>query len=262
MMMVLALIKNELLKLSRMKKLYVFFIISAAMTGITVYYFLQPGTGIMTVIETANAQALPLILKTSMTQFFGVFMAVYVADIISDEYKTGTLKLSMLRPVGRIKLLNSKVAAMFLFTVILMVFFVLSSYIIGAFAFGWADNMVFNGNTYSTVQGIMMTLVAYVTGLLPYMSFGMIAVFVAVLSKEMTTSIVITIGILMSGQYLYAIPSLKDYSIIVQMHMYHEYFIKTNNLSEAALIAIVCLAHIVVFYLLSIFAIKRKDILC
>lgn len=256
------LLQNELLKLFKTKKLYVFFLLLAATTAITVYYYNSPGTGMQTVIEAANAQSLPIVLKYTTAQFFSIFMAIYIADIITDEYKTGSLKLSMLRPISRTKLLNSKVVAIFAFTVILTLFFVLSNYAIGIVSFGWGDSAEYNGITYSTIDGILLTAKVFAVSILPLMAFGMITMFIAVVSSNMTTTIAVSIGISMVGQYLNALPSIKVFSVVNQMYFFSDYFVKISNPGEMTLSIMINLAYIAIFYLLAVTTFKKKDILC
>lgn len=256
------LLQNEILKLFKTKKLYVFFLLLSATTVITVYYYNNPGAGMQTVIETANAQSLPIVLKYSTAQFFSIFMAIYIADIITDEYKTGSLKLSLLRPIDRATLLNSKVVTIFAFTVILTFFFILSTYAIGIASFGWENSTVYNGITYSTIDGILLTAKVFAVSILPLLAFGMITTFIAVTSNNMTTTIAISIGITMLGQYLNALLSIKVFSVVNQMLFFSDYFIKTNNPGEMMLSILVNLAYVGIFYLLAITTFKKKDILC
>lgn len=255
------LLQNELAKLFKTKKLYVFFFIFLATTSITVYYFNSDDTAIKTVIETANAQSLPLALKNSVALFFSIFMAIYIADIVTDEYKNGTLKLSLLRPVSRVKLLHSKMLAVLMLNMIMAVFFILSAYAIGITAFGWGAVTVYGGVNYSAAEGLLLTLKAYAASILPYMAFGMIGIFVGILSNRMTTTITILISLAMFGEYLNAIPSIKVYSIVNQMYFFHEYFVKTPNPEEVLLSTVVNLAYIFIFYWLAIFFFKKKDLL-
>ncbi|MCM0650539.1 ABC transporter permease [Clostridium swellfunianum] len=233
-----------------------------ATTVITVYYYINSDAGMQTVIETANAQSLPIVLKYSTAQFFSIFMAIYIADIITDEYKTGSLKLSMLRPISRATLLKSKVSAIFAFTVILTLFFILSTYAIGIVSFGWGNSTVYNGITYSTIDGVLLTVKVFAVSILPLIAFGMITAFIAVSSNSMTTTIAISIGITMLGQYLNALPSIKVFSVVNQMLFFSDYFVKINNPGEMMLSVIVNLVYIVVFYLLAVTKFKKKDILC
>jgi ABC-2 type transport system permease protein len=258
----LKLLQNELLKLFKARRLYVFFLLLTATTVITVYYYINPDAGMQTVIETANAQSLPIVLKYSTAQFFSIFMAIYIADIITDEYKTGSLKLSMIRPISRATLLNSKVVVIFAFTVILTLFFILSTYAIGIVSFGWGNSTVYNGITYSTIDGVLLTVKVFAVSILPLIAFGMITTFIAVSSNSMTTTIAISIGITMLGQYLNALPSIKVFSVVNQMLFFSDYFVKINNPSEMMLSVIVNLVYIVIFYLLAVTTFKKKDILC
>lgn len=255
------LLYNELLKLFKTKKLYLFFVILAAATTVTVYYY-DSDTGVQTVIETANAQSLPIALRYSTAQFFSIFLAIYIADIITDEYKTGSLKLSLLRPVSRTSLLRAKIAAIFVFTVVLTLFFILSCYAIGMMSFGWGNYTEFKGATYSTVGGLLLTAKAYAVSILPLMAFGMMNVFISIVSSQMTTAIAVSIGISMLGPYLSAFPSIKVFSVIHQMYFFSDYFVLFDPPDDRMLSIGVNMAYIVVFYALSQAAFNKKDILC
>jgi ABC-type transport system involved in multi-copper enzyme maturation permease subunit len=123
-------LQNECFKMFRQKKLYIFMLILALMNSIVVLAY-KSGGNMRTVIVTPNAQSLPLALLNETAQFMIIFIAIYIADIIADEYRNGTLKLTLLRPVGRIQWLNSKILALLVFSAVMIAFQIISAYITG-----------------------------------------------------------------------------------------------------------------------------------
>lgn len=249
---------NELFKLFKTKKLYVFLLILIVNVALAIYYYGSGGS----IISTANGQSLPLAFINGVAQFMSVFIPIYVAEIFTEDYKAGTLKLSLLRPISRMQSFHSKVAALLTFNVVLVFAFVLFTYASGTLVFGWGDSTVYNGTAYLGIDGVLLTVISYALLLLPYMAYGMLASFIAVVSDNMTATIGITIGISVAGQYLNAIPSIKIYSLVNQLYFFHEYFVMNFNLGEAVLSSITNVAYFTVFYLLTARCIKKKDILC
>lgn len=258
------LLQNELFKLFKTKKLYIFFFIFVVMRIIAVYAF-KAGSNFKTVIETANAQSFPIVMKYDAMQFLIIFMAIYVADILTDEYKTGTLKLSFLRPIERVRILNSKIAAMVAFNVVLTLFSVLCTYVVGLVAFGWGNSTVYHGVTYSTMEGLLLTAKVYGATILPLTAFGMICVFIAVIAKNMTNVVATAFFLFIVGEFLsalQAVSSVATYLIVNQLFFFSDYFVKNNNSFGLAMSVAVNLSYIVVFYLLTLAVFKKRDVLC
>lgn len=255
------LLQNEMVKLFKTKKLYIFFGIFMAMR-IAAAYFYNSGSTIQTVIETANAQSFPIAMKYDAMQFLCIFMAIYIADILTDEYTTGTIKLSLLRPISRARFINSKIAAMVLFTVILTAFSVLSTYAIGLAFFGWGDSTIYHGITYTTIEGLLLTAKVYASSVLPLVAFGTVCAFVAVMVKNMSVVVAVSLMLFMGGQLLSAIPSVKMYSVVNHMFFLSDYFVKGSDTTGLLMNVVVNLAYIAVFYTLTLVAFKKKDILC
>ena len=256
--------QNELFKLFKSKKLYIFFGILVVMRVAAAYFYIS-GSSFQTVIETANAQSFPIVMKYDAMQFLIIFMAIYVADILTDDYKTGTLKLSLLRPIGRVRILNSKIAAMVAFNLVLTLFSVLCTYLVGVVAFGWGDSTVYHGVTYSTIEGLLLTVKVYAATILPLTAFGMICVFIATIVKNMTTVIAAAFFLFIAGEFfsaLQAVSSVSIYLIVNQLFFFSDYFIKNNDSSGLLVSVAVNLAYIAVFYALTLAVFKKRDVLC
>jgi ABC-2 type transport system permease protein len=63
---------------------------------------------------------------------------VFAADIVSSEFSQGTIKLLLTRPVGRIRVLASKFAALMLAVTLTVLFGAAAAYAISGLAFGYA----------------------------------------------------------------------------------------------------------------------------
>ena len=66
-----------------------------------------------------------------------LLVTILVADLVSSERSAGTIKMLLTRPVGRRRVLASKLVAMALFTSSLVLASALLSWLISGVAFGW-----------------------------------------------------------------------------------------------------------------------------
>lgn len=144
---------------------------------------------------------------------FVLLATVFMADSWVEQNRSGALKLSLLRPVSRIALLNAKVISFFVCAAALMGFTLVSAYVVGTLVFGW------EGHTAVDELGLIATSGA--ATLLPVLGFGLLVLFIAVLTGIM----VVTVGCwqgLFASQLLEVSSELRDYSIIYMMQVLHK----------------------------------------
>ena len=254
----IGLIQIELHKTFRQMKLYVFMAILALHTLFTVYFHINGGEGMKSVIVMPNGQSLPLTLISSMAQFMILFIPIYAADMITGEYRNGALKLSLLRPVQRTEWLHAKIVSLIVFIAILIGFAVAADYAIGTLAFGWGEKTLYQDQLYAGNEGIWLTLRLFFSMLLPYTACGIIVVLIAISASKVSTAIGLSIGLLTASQYLNAFEKLKSISVVNQMYFFHE------NVHHAAWGTIlqnlaVMACYIVVGYTISAVILKKKD---
>ncbi|MDO3412588.1 ABC transporter permease subunit [Saccharibacillus sp. CPCC 101409] len=251
------LIKNELYKVFKLNKLYFFMVISAALMIVQAAAELSnPSAG----ANVLNGQSFPLWMLSRIMPLFIFFMALTLAEMISDEYRSGTLKLFLLRPVGRIGLLNAKLAALAVSVLILLLVVMAEGYIVGTAFWGWGDRLVADDAAFSTLRGIGITLQSYAFTALPCLGFGMVITLVAIRSSSMGGTIGISLGVMFILTALENVRSLNPYSIVHQMNLYRSLIgdAGSSNLSVGLLnIA----AYLLVFYGISIVTFKKKDLL-
>lgn len=75
-------------------------------------------------------------INASLLQLVGVFVIIIAATIVSAEYKHGTIKLLLIRPPSRLKILISKYITVQLYALLLVVVLFILSIILGAIFFG------------------------------------------------------------------------------------------------------------------------------
>ncbi|ANU14424.1 ABC transporter permease [Planococcus halocryophilus] len=71
-----------------------------------------------------------------LSSLISLFTIVVAAGIISNEFKWGTIKLLLIRPISRTKILFSKYVSVLIFALTLLIFLLVTSWIVGAILFG------------------------------------------------------------------------------------------------------------------------------
>lgn len=74
--------------------------------------------------------------NAALSSVLSLFTIVVAAGIIANEFKWGTIKLLLIRPVSRTKILLSKYVSVLLFAFLLLILLLLFSWIVGALLFG------------------------------------------------------------------------------------------------------------------------------
>lgn len=212
-----------------------------------------------TVLTAGNAQSFPIQHLQASFLFTGIFVAIYVGQIISQERAQGTLKLILTRATSRLEYFISKVVSIFLFSVFITLLMIALGYGVGMLFFGWGDTLSFFSVTTSGLPGVGLTLLSGLAFAFSYFAFGMIAMVMSMLSSQFlinTTMIGIT---LMMGQYFELLPSIKQYTIFHQMLFFH-ISIFEQPFAYNLLSFFILLAYCAICVLLGYQLLRKKDL--
>lgn len=253
------LIRYELFKVFRQKKLYVFMLILTAVEIAAVFQYGQGGTGLAA--AQPNGQSFPLLLLNTGTLFIPIFIAILAADSIAEEYRGGTLKTVLLCPIDRVELLLAKIASLFVTAAALHIFLLLSAYTVGTLAFGWGDQTFAGGTAYTTMEGIGLVARASLLSLLPELAFGMVVIFAALLTTNTGASIGSALALMAVSPMIEGIPQIRHFFIGYQMRVFPFHAVNHATSLEAWTGLAVILAYIGILYAGSVMILKKKDIL-
>lgn len=88
-------------------------------------------------IKPASYDGWEYVLENSfLSSLISLFTIVVAAGIISNEFKWGTIKLLLIRPISRTKILFSKYVSVLVFALTLLLFLLVTSWMTGAVLFG------------------------------------------------------------------------------------------------------------------------------
>ncbi|WP_047151270.1 ABC transporter permease [Aneurinibacillus tyrosinisolvens] len=185
----LALIQNEIIKINSKKQLIFFLLFCLLLIG---------GIGIANrIVPDMRAAVDYLKFANSMASFLAVFLVLFAivlgAQSLYDEFKDGTIKQLLLRPVSRTSILLSKYTANVVVILFAALFLCVACAVIGLLLFG-------TGRSGTLTLGVVCKSYLYS---LPDVLFIMtLSFFIAGLSKSSALSITISIFLYLAGEAL------------------------------------------------------------
>lgn len=254
------LIKNELFKIFKSKRIYIFIailVILALIPCVGNLIFNKGNYG-----PEASGQMLPYSLLTMYLEIIlPMFITVLISDMYTEEYSGGTLKLQMIHPISRGKLLFSKVIALAIAILTLLIFAMLAGYLLGTVFFGWGEIFHVNEVSYSSGNAILLTLGSYILSLIPLLSFGMVILLICMQFNSGGAAVGTSIGVFLILTYInLLIEAAKPYMITHYFDI-HTLLIKTFDLTTTLTYFGVLAIYGVISYMISHLLFRNKDIL-
>lgn len=186
------LIKNEWLKFRHNKKFYGFLLV------IFVVYMLPVLMTLVVKMNTYNGQVYPLSMFGVIVAFvIPIFLIILVAEIITDEYLSGNLALSLVHPVSRLQVLTAKAIFLLLVILGLLLYSLVISYGIGTIIFGWGKDFMMRGATFTMAEGVFITVSSYLSAALPLFAFSLFVTFIAFIFQGSAAVVGISAGVFM-----------------------------------------------------------------
>lgn len=121
-----------------------------------------------------------------------IFAVMLVCSLITGETESGTIKLLLVRPYKRSKIITAKLLATLFFVVVFMLFSGVISFVGGYFLFGLPTSnvlAVFNATTVFEISPLGLMLINMLSLLLDVVFFVIIALMISVLFKNYAGSI-------------------------------------------------------------------------
>lgn len=121
-----------------------------------------------------------------------VFAVMLVCSLITGETESGTIKLLLVRPYKRSKILTAKLLATLFFVTVFMLFSGIISFVGGYFLFGLPTSnvlAVFNATTVFEISPLGLMLINILSLLLDAIFFVIMALMIAILFKNYAGSI-------------------------------------------------------------------------
>ena len=133
---------------------------------------------------------------------------IIAADIVSGEYSKGTFRLYLPRPIPRSKILLSKLIIVYLYTILLMAFFIGYSLLISVVWLGTGELAVFHMGLLflSENDALIRFFIAFLTSTVVMLTVSSLCFYISTISKNSVTPIIITISTVFVGTAISIIP--------------------------------------------------------
>lgn len=233
----ISIIQNELIKFKTSKKLYVTLII-AAIISITRIKFLDKLGG----VNIDGTMALESFMW-GITVVISYWIIVLIGEEITDEFKNGTMKLSLVNPITRTQYFIAKIIYMTLITLALIILY---------FSFSMIYSLVVYGEI--GINDIVNLFGRNILIVVPVISFGIVISIVAMVVNSGSNLVVSGIGILMFFQLgLDNIKYLKDFNLIRTINEISQGQLIYKNLG-------IDLIYFVIAFVIANILLKQKEI--
>ena len=156
---------NEIEKLCKKKKVLVATIISliVIVLGQVAISGMRSGFGLR---GASNMEFPILVLSVVVNSILPLFTALIAIDCFSAEFSQNTMKITLTRPVSRLKFFAAKLTAILLFILVNLFFVMIFSLVAG---------VIFNSNSF-TFLALIKIFICYIVTVFPMMILAMVIV--------------------------------------------------------------------------------------
>ena len=141
-----------------------------------------------------------LMLRSNFTSVVGTLVILFVIVCgltLSNEFSSGTIRLLVIRPKTRAKILTSKMLAALIYMLLLVAASLIIIFVFGILLGGVGDifvsDLFYLGGNVVALPSFLMSLAIIFEGIITIMFFGAIALLLSVLTKKTALSIAIPI---------------------------------------------------------------------
>ena len=192
---------------------------------------------------------------------------IVAADIVSGEYSKGTFRLYLSRPISRSKILLSKLIIVYVYTIILMGFFISYALLISTIWLGTGELAVFHMGLLFLAEedALIRFFIAFLTSTVVMLTVSSLCFFISTISKNSVTPIIITISTVFVGTAISIIPieffeRINPYLFTGYINSYLSAFHDPIPFDAILRLIIVCFIWTIIFLGLAFNHFIKKDI--
>ncbi|WP_404469661.1 ABC transporter permease [Sutcliffiella horikoshii] len=205
---------------------------------------------------------------TTLTGLAALFTIVIAAGIVASEFSWGTIKLLLIRPVSRTKILLAKYASTLLFALMMIVLLFSSSFLFGIlfFGFGGAETPYLSISNGKVVEQNMITHIIELFGFrsIDLIMMVTLAFMISTVFRSNSLSIGISLFLMFTGPQIVQLLSRYDWTkYILFANTNLQQYTTGTPLVEGmtwTFSITMLLIYFGVFIFLSLFIFKKRDI--
>ena len=274
------LIQIELFKISKRPRTYIGFIaIFIIVAGLQMAMYFEGESLVTMGIQNLkndfrleggiiNVNLMTYILMNSLIIHIPILICLVTGDLIAGEASSGTLRLILQRPHSRSKIYLSKIITGFAYSIALILFMGLTTYLSGILLFGNGDLIVLRRgvNVFSADDVFWRFAGAFSMGLLSMLVVASLSLMISSFVRNAIVPIVGTISIIIVLNIIFTLGATFFEPILPFIFTTHfikwQYFFDFDLNYAAIYNAIgIQLAYIIIFNVIGLIHFKNKDIL-
>jgi len=274
----MAALRGELSKLYRQRITWASFGVVLALVGLVTWgsyherdrFDLNEELGSQFVVAGKSVTALFVanaVMQVALTVLVPLLIAVVIGGLVAGERQSGTLRMLLSRPVARWRVLGSKLAASWAFTVALTVFLGLVGLGLGQLVFGWGDLVIFRrGLTIFDAQtGLARLAQAYGLACLAMCAVATLALMLSTIFNNPMTAAGITVAVLIVSEIVAAMPYfewLEPHLLTTHLSIYRDVLAVTVDTEALRTSAEYLAAYIGAASIIALVVFQRRDVTC
>jgi ABC-2 type transport system permease protein len=215
-----------------------------------------------------NGYFLSYLILTSLAIHIPFLIALVAGDLLAGEATAGTYRLLLTRPISRTQIVTAKFLAGIIYTGLLILWLAFMSLIVGIIIFGTGELLVLSSQTiiiFEKSDILWRFLCAYLYAMLGMSVIAGLAFLFSSLVENaigpiVGTMAVIIIFIIISAIQLDVFQSIKPYLFTTYIMSWRDFFDSPVEFSEILKSVLILVLHLVVFYSLTLYLFRKKDI--
>lgn len=216
-----------------------------------------------------NTYLISYIILTSLAVHIPFLITLVAGDLLAGEATSGTYRLLLTRPISRPKLIIVKFIAGFIYTNLLVLWLAFLSLVVGYFIFGTGELLIIDGQMiiiFESSDVLWRFMLAYGFATLGMTAVASLAFLFSSLVENSIGPIISTMAIIIVFVILSAIQveffqDIKPYLFTTHIMSWRLFFEAPLDVKEILNSAANLIIHIIVFFSLTLFLFRRKDIL-
>lgn len=276
----LGLIQNELIKIFSKYRTYISFGAILVLLPLVLWGFSYGGGRMQEEVMDQFRDSFILVgtlfngfLATYITMNFlwvhiPFLIALVAGDVVAGEGAAGTFRIYLTRPVSRIKILISKLIATYLFTLAVVVFFIIMSLGLGTVWLGGGDLIVMHEGIiiYSSGEALLRFILGFGFALVNLLVVASLCFMLSTFVNNGIGPMIGAMSVIMVGLAISNIPldifeRIRPWFFTSYFDIWKEAFYDPIPWNDISFSLLVLVAHTVVFVVISLIAFVRKDIL-
>lgn len=275
-----SLTKIELFKIFRQKRSYIGFVALIVIILLSHFAMIWEGQEMHDFItqnlsdafimqgNLVNGYLITYLVLNFLWVYVPLLIVLVTGDLISGEAQAGTFRIILTRPVSRAKLITAKYIAAMLYTFVFMVIFAVLSLGLGLLIFGKGDLMVIFGsvNIFSENDVLWRFILAFFYGFISMCTVAALSLLLSSLSENSLSPILSTMAIIIVFTFISTLnlgifSTVNPFLLTTYLDSWQSLFSYDIKVGDLFIDAFILCIYSLVFYGLTIFIFRKKDIL-